>query len=370
MNVGLQAIDVCAGTGIGSWAFESIGLCRTVCYIEKDAFCQQLIQERIKDGSISDAPIWDDLTTFDGKPWRGKVDFVFGGIPCQPWSFAGKRKGSKDERNLWPAFRRLVAHVRPTFALIENVPGIINGGGLQEIITDFAALGYDTEWDIISAASVGAHHLRKRVWIVAYPNESGLRERWNTIRERKSHIKGCCGNVADAKGEQIWTGFCTTKQEGQRRRRPCNGCSEKMADTESIGMEGLWPSGEQESAIQITKEIPRCDSDRSISFPSWAGGEWEQPPPAAQSCICSVAHGLPETLDVRCRYDANRVNRLKALGNAWVPQVAMEIGLRIKYAIYDETLCDAIEATEKVIEETSGDTFAWQLSLEGLKHNL
>lgn len=189
----LTAIDICAGTGIGSWAFKRIGLARTACYIEKDTICQELLQARIKDGSIDDAPIWDDITTFDGKPWRGYVDFIFGGIPCQPWSSIGPRTGVHDKRNLWPSFRRLLVQIRPTFALIENVYGFIPFGGLQYILEDIASLGYDAEWDVISAKAVGAHHIRKRIWVVIYKrdvaNANCVSDKrwWESIQKNKSY---------------------------------------------------------------------------------------------------------------------------------------------------------------------------------------
>ena len=171
----LQAIDVCAGSGIGSLVFESIGLARTVCYVEKDEYCQRLIRQRIADGVLSDAPIWDDLKTFDGRPWRGLVDFVFGGIPCQPFSVAGKQRGGADERDLWPDFLRVVREVGPRFVLVENVPGLLAADGgrwFGRLVGDLAESGYDAEWDVISAEAVGAPHRRERVWVVAYASNA------------------------------------------------------------------------------------------------------------------------------------------------------------------------------------------------------
>lgn len=172
----LRGLDVCAGSGIGSFVFEQIGLCRTVCYIENDAYCQRLLVQRMRDGWISEAPLWSDLRLFDGRPWRGLVDFVFGGIPCQPWSVAGKRRGSADERDLWPDFLRVVCEVGPRFVLLENVRGLLagdGGRGFGRILGDLATVGYDAEWDVLSAQAVGAPHRRERVWVVAYARESG-----------------------------------------------------------------------------------------------------------------------------------------------------------------------------------------------------
>ena len=175
----LRGIDVCSGSGIGSFVFERIGLCRTVCYIEQDSYCQRLLVQRMRDGWISDAPLFDDLRSFDGSPWRGCVDFIFGGIPCQPWSVAGKQRGGADERDLWPDFIRVVCEVGPRFILLENVPGLLagdGGRGFGRILGDLAEAGYDAEWASVGAVDVGAPHRRKRVWVVAYANERRLEE--------------------------------------------------------------------------------------------------------------------------------------------------------------------------------------------------
>lgn len=169
----LNGLDICAGSGIGSLAFERAGLSRTVCYIERDEYCQRIIQQRQRDGWLSPAPIWDDLRTFDGRPWRGCVDFIFGGIPCQPYSVAGKQRGAADERDLWPDTRRIIREVGPRLVLLENVPGLLVRG-IGRILGELSEDGFDAEWATVSAADVGAWHLRKRVWIVAYSKEQPL----------------------------------------------------------------------------------------------------------------------------------------------------------------------------------------------------
>src|SRR5439155_9652602 len=98
------------------------------------------------------------------------VDVLCGGFPCQPVSFAGRRRGTADERWLWPEFARIIRLLRPRYALMENVPGLLVGGGMAEVLGDLATCGYDAEWDCIPAAAVGAPHLRYRVFIVAYAN--------------------------------------------------------------------------------------------------------------------------------------------------------------------------------------------------------
>ena len=171
----MNGLDICAGGGIGSAVWRTLGG-RTVCYVERDPYCQQLLQARMRDGVICDAPIWDDLRTFDGRPWRGRVDFLFGGIPCQPYSVAGKRQGEADERDLWPDTRRIIREVGPRLVLIENVPGLL-ARGLGRILGELAESGYDAEWDCLAASDIGADHERKRVWLVAYTKG----ERWNKL---------------------------------------------------------------------------------------------------------------------------------------------------------------------------------------------
>jgi len=149
---------------------------RTICYVEWDKYCQQVIQARIADGHLDDAPIWDDIKSFDGRPWCGAVDILSAGFPCQPHSNAGLRKGADDDRNLWPDTLRIIGEVGPRLVILENVPGILvrpdDGreayGGT--VVGELAEIGYDAEWRVVSAADAGAPHLRNRWWLVAYPN--------------------------------------------------------------------------------------------------------------------------------------------------------------------------------------------------------
>ena len=162
--------DLClfAGAGGGSIASKWLLGWDTVCYVEWDKYCQQVLQARIRDGLLDDAPIWDDVRTFDGRPWRGCVDIVTAGFPCQPFSVAGKRKGADDERNMWPDTIRIIREVRPRYALLENVPGLLISGYFGTVLGDLAASGYDIRWRCLSAAEVGAAHRRDRLWIVAH----------------------------------------------------------------------------------------------------------------------------------------------------------------------------------------------------------
>jgi len=166
--MGISAISLFSGAGGLDLAAKWSGI-RTVCYVENDRYAQGVLMSRIRDGSLDDAPIWDDVTTFDGKPWRGKVDCVFGGFPCQDVSVSGPQSGiiEGNRSGLWKEFARIVCEVGPRFVLVENVPGLLLYGQLGIVLGDLASLGFDAEWEVLSAAEVGAPHLRERVWIVA-----------------------------------------------------------------------------------------------------------------------------------------------------------------------------------------------------------
>jgi DNA (cytosine-5)-methyltransferase 1 len=219
--------------------------------VEKDEWCRRVLSKH-----WPDVPKYEDVTTLTGHELE-RVDVLAGGFPCQPASVAGSRKGNEDvERWLWPHFEKFIRVLRPRIVLVENVPGLftVNGGAaFAEIIGGLASMRYDCEWDVVSAADVGAPHLRKRVWIVAYANGSGL-ERRELLSERAS----------------------------ERTTRP-------------TGLD----------------ERPRI-------FDGEIGGEWEP-----ESNIRRVAHGV-----------SRRVDRLRGLGNAVVPQIVEWIGQRI-LAIHD-----------------------------------
>jgi DNA (cytosine-5)-methyltransferase 1 len=147
---------------------------KTVGYVEIDPYCQKIIQQRIKDGFLDYAPIIRDIRT-DFRPMAGLVDIVTAGFPCQPHSTAGKRLGEADERNLWPDTLRLIRDVGPRFVLLENVPGILANGYGGTVVGQLSEIGYDCVWGLVSAASVGAPHLRWRWWCLAYTQSNSER---------------------------------------------------------------------------------------------------------------------------------------------------------------------------------------------------
>ena len=155
-----------AGAGGGILAGRLLGW-RTVCAVENDPYAASVLVARQNDGSLAPFPIWDDVRSFDGRPWRGIVDVVSGGFPCQDISCAGLRAGIEGERSgLWVEMARVIREVRPRYALVENSPMLVVRG-LDRVLADLAAMGMHARWGIVGAADVGAPHLRKRIWIVA-----------------------------------------------------------------------------------------------------------------------------------------------------------------------------------------------------------
>jgi len=130
-----------AGGGGGSIASFHFHKWRTVCYVEWDKYCQKILQARIKDGLLSDAPIWDDIKTFNGKPWRGCVDIITAGFPCQPFSVAGKQKGIDDDRNGWPDTIRIIREVKPKYCLLENVAGLLANEYIESFLQTWPKAG-------------------------------------------------------------------------------------------------------------------------------------------------------------------------------------------------------------------------------------
>lgn len=158
----MRVLSLFSGGGLGDLGLELAGM-KIICQVEIDEYCQKILSLR-----WPEVPKFKDIKTFDGKPWRGAVDLVAGGFPCQPFSFAGKRKGEADDRNLWPEMLRVISEVRPAWVLAENVPGVL-GYVESVVLPDLEREGYETLPPLIFPAhALGAQHRRDRVWIVAH----------------------------------------------------------------------------------------------------------------------------------------------------------------------------------------------------------
>jgi DNA (cytosine-5)-methyltransferase 1 len=168
----VNELSLFTGAGGGIWGSKLLGW-ETVGYVESDEYCQRVIRQRIREGFFSDAPIFNDVRAFDGLPYRGRVDIVSAGFPCQPFSIAGKRLGEKDDRNMWPETIRVIREVRPRVCLLENVPTLFRDRYFGTILTDLETSGYERiSCRIISAAEFGAPHIRKRLWVLAEHTDS------------------------------------------------------------------------------------------------------------------------------------------------------------------------------------------------------
>lgn len=162
----MNELALFAGAGGGILGGHLLGW-RTVCAVERDAYAAQVLAARQNDGTLRPFPIWSDVCSFDGRPWRGIVDVVSGGFPCQDISAAGNGAGIDGKRSgLWGEMARIVREVQPCYVFVENSP-MLTSRGLGRVLGDLASMGFDSEWGSISAADAGAPHLRERIWIVA-----------------------------------------------------------------------------------------------------------------------------------------------------------------------------------------------------------
>ena len=196
----MNELALFAGAGGGILGGQLLGW-RTVCAVENEPYAASVLVARQNDGLLSPFPIWDDVRTFDGRPWRGIVDVVSGGFPCQDISAAGKGAGITGERSgLWMEMARIIGEVRPRYAFVENSP-VLTSRGLGVVLGDLAALGLNARWGVLGAADVGAPHLRERIWIVADSGENrrscgGLVHNFDR-KERERRIKTVWGEDWD-----------------------------------------------------------------------------------------------------------------------------------------------------------------------------
>jgi DNA (cytosine-5)-methyltransferase 1 len=271
----MRELSLFSGAGGGLLGTHLLGW-RPVGYVEWNDYCQRVIAARIRDGILPNAPIFGDVNTFNSEgyaaAYTGMVDVVTGGFPCQPFSLAGKRQGSTDERNGWPATMECLRIVRPRYALLENVPGILSSGYFGTILGDLAESGFDCRWRVLSATEMGAPHKRDRLWIVAHARSSRC-SRPNPVqsdRDKQRH---------DSTPEQ--SGFAKSCITIADREDAANANQSRLAIRNgSTGKRGTRPT------------IDGC---------SW----W-----AVEPALGRVANGV-----------AARVDRLTALGNGQVPAV-------------------------------------------------
>lgn len=166
----LNELALFAGIGGGILGGKLLGW-RTVCAVENQPYPVSILIQRQNEGVLPPLPIWDDIRTFDGKPWAGYVDVVSGGFPCQDISMGGKKRGLAGERSgLWREMARIIDEVRPRYAFVENSP-LLTNNGLERVLSNLAEIGYDAEWCCLGGAEIGAIHKRERFWLLGFdPN--------------------------------------------------------------------------------------------------------------------------------------------------------------------------------------------------------
>jgi len=165
----MNELALFAGGGGGILGGKLLGW-RTICAVEWEPYAASVLVQRQNEGLLPSFPIWDDIRTFDGKPWAGLVDVVSGGFPCQDVSASGKGAGLNGNRSgLWTQMARVISEVRPKFAYLENSPLLV-GRGLERVLSDLATMGFNARWGVVGACHAGAPHERERIWLVAYTN--------------------------------------------------------------------------------------------------------------------------------------------------------------------------------------------------------
>jgi DNA (cytosine-5)-methyltransferase 1 len=353
-------------SGIGGFelGLERSGGFETEWQCEIDPFCLKVLEKH-----------WPNLQRFTDIKTMGidnempYVDLICGGFPCQPVSCAGKRKGDEDDRWLWPEFYRIVCLVKPSWVVVENVPGLLSakhGQLFGGILTDLAKAGYDAEWQVLSAAQFGAPHLRKRVFIVAHSNTSRLPSLWIEGRLQQTQGQTCSSTKRRSllgpewitRGRSIISGLGRTSDGVSERLDEPGRCAKRnvtaiLIKDDKYWIGTNWCETPQNECPRITGDnytkctsICKQHSHAEIDVLEKAGNE------ASGSVLYLENHDhicdeCKEALNKNGVYQfivnpwgndweygtprlatgqKQRVNRLKALGNAIVPQVAEYIG--------------------------------------------
>ena len=358
----LRTLDLFSGIGGFSLGLESTGFFETIGFVEKDKFCQKVLKKH-----WSNINIEEDIRNVKGEKYQ--ADVVTGGFPCQPFSVAGKRKSTTDDRYLWDEMFRVIKETKSKWVVAENVEGIVNineGMVLRQVLNDLENEGFKSQCIIIPASGIGAWHQRKRIWILAYSNNNGsYRSQGNATKQSSNEQKDRLSFGDDKDVPNTNTGFSIREnKEIQSRGNAITNGSENVSNSNSRLCRGRGTelkSGDDrkwgfhiEKEKQTTEHIrcetigcnavlgkdvlntndKRCEefnllseSEREIinhrgSDESKPNKTWWQ----IESELCGVPNGVSYELD------KDRSNRIKSLGNSIVPQIARQIGLSIMEA--------------------------------------
>jgi DNA (cytosine-5)-methyltransferase 1 len=299
----LKLLDLFSGIGGFSYGLEQTGGFKTIAFCEKDEFCQKVLRKH-----WNDIKIYEDIRHIKGS--EIKADIVTGGFPCQPFSVAGKQRGTDDDRYLWDETIRVVAETKPKWFIGENVDGLINiqeGKVLQQIQKDLEAESFQVQCLVIPASGIGAWHQRKRVWIIGYSDS-------NANAKEKQSSNGPENSISKehrSKDSSIqFSGGTTNNSLSNSIGIKLDGCSNasRISKTEQSRL----VSNEKRNWNEVRSQVERCSEQAS----------WWQ----TQSKLCGVPHGISTELH------KDRTNRIKSLGNSIVPEIAREIGQSILIA--------------------------------------
>jgi DNA (cytosine-5)-methyltransferase 1 len=296
----MRHVDLCSGIGGFALGFQWAGLSEPQLFCDIEPWCRKILQQH-----WPNVPVASDVKELASDPERfvPDCDILTAGYPCQPFSFAGQRKGEEDDRHIWPYILKIVASKRPTWCVFENVYGHISLG-LDTVLSDLEREGYATRTFVVPACGVNAPHKRNRVWIVAHTDNP--RQSSGEGESRSSQEGDNTGwvrpNVSD-------TNSIGLQEHGHSEPTvTVSKSSTHVPNTKGIGVQGLWASWEQESHPHEGQEVSLCDSQRGRQT------IWDVEPNVGR-----VANGIPK-----------RVDRIKGLGNAIVPQIAQRIAWTIK----------------------------------------
>ena len=312
-----NCLSICAGTGGLDLGVElgSGGAVRTVCYIEREARSAEVLAARMAEEALAPAPVWSDVRTFDAGRWRGVVDCVIAGIPCQGYSMSGKRKLHIDPRDLWPDTRRVLRDLgsRCRLFFLENVYGLVvpnraarHGAPVARILGELAADGWDAEWLVLAASDVGASHRRRRVFVLAHRPVRGR----GIVREphrRDGQPPHGGASVADGVGKrsQVRDPGHPKKEKGAGR----SGGALELAQCSDAGARnaGLFAPGPSVFG-EWFDVLAHARPDLAPALPIDLRGLPAELAEAAEPALRGVADG-----------PAGRMERLQALGNGVVP---------------------------------------------------
>jgi DNA (cytosine-5)-methyltransferase 1 len=333
----LSGISLCAGAGgLDLGLHIAIPEYRTVAYVEREAYAAATLVARMEDAALDRAPVWDDVGTFDGRPWRGLVDIVHGGYPCQPFSVAGRKLGDKDPRHLWPHIARIVSEIEPPLCFFENVSGHLRLG-FEQVHDDLRQMGYRIKAGLFTAEEVGAPHRRERLFILAHRESDGWRQRESEqLSPQRQSASASSGSAAPMVHAE-----CTQRRQDQSAGYVTDrGIAERQEASGRAGEPGAAIMADP--ARVFRKTLQRSEPDGAGSFvgnthgarlerrdyDEQSGGNTQQPFPPGPA----DKRGWEEFLRARPDLEpavrggtdglAHRVDRLRLCGNGVVPLAA------------------------------------------------